>query len=157
LAVLLDAPYVELDALHHGPGWQPRATFVEEVEAFTAGPSWVTEWQHDAVRGVVAGRADLLVFLLYPRSLVMSRVVRRTVGRRVRRTELWNGNREAPLRTVLTDREHVVRWAWRTHPRTAEQFSSGTWREDLVVVGLRNPRELEAWIAGPLEEALRHR
>ena len=153
LAVFLDAPYVELDALHHGPGWRPRPTFVAEVEELTAGPTWVTEWQYDAVRDLVADRADLVVFLLYRRSLVMRRVVRRTVVRRLRRTELWNGNREGPLRAVLTDPEHIVRWAWRTHPRTAVRYAelagAGT-----VVVGLRSPRELEAWIAGPLTDAL---
>ena len=153
LGALLDAPYVELDALHHGPGWRPRETFVADVDTFTAGPTWVTEWQYETVRALVADRADLVVFLLYRRSLVMRRVVGRTVVRRVRRTELWNGNREGPLRTFFSDPEHIVRWAWRTHPRTAVRYAelagAGT-----VVVGLRSPRELEAWIAGPLTDAL---
>ena len=153
LAALLDAPYVELDALHHGPGWVPRSTFVEEVAAFTAGPTWVTEWQYEAVRDLVADRADLIVFLLYRRSLVMRRVVRRTVVRRLRRTELWNGNREGPLRAFLTDPEHIVRWAWRTHPRAAVRYAALA-GGDLLVVGVRSPRELEAWVAGPLTEAL---
>jgi hypothetical protein len=154
LAALLDAPYVELDALHHGPGWQPRPTFAAEVEAFTAGPTWVTEWQYDAVRGLVAERADLVVHLLYRRSLVMTRVLRRTVLRRLRRAELWNGNREGPLHTLFTDPEHVVRWAWRTHPQAVSRFAALD-EEGRVVVGLRSPRELEDWLAGPLDAALR--
>ena len=154
LAALLAAPYVELDSLHHGPGWQPRPTFVAEVDAFTSGPTWVTEWQYDAVRGLVAERADLVVFLLYRRPLVMGRVVRRTVVRRVRRTELWNGNREAPLHTLFTDPEHIVRWAWRTHPLAADRLTELSRRDDLVVVAVRSPRELDAWLAGPLARAL---
>ena len=154
LAELLGAPYVELDALHHGPGWRQRGTFVADVDAFTAGPTWVTEWQYETVRDLVADRADLLVFLLYRRSLVMRRVAGRTVVRRLRRTELWNGNREGPLRTFFTDPEHIVRWAWRTHPRTAARHAELA-GADAVVVGLRTPRELEAWLAGPLTEALR--
>jgi adenylate kinase family enzyme len=155
LAVLLDLPYVEMDSLHHGPGWQPRTSFVAEVEAFTAGPAWVVEWQYDAVRELVAARADLLVFLLYRRSLVMRRVVRRTVVRRLRRTELWNGNQEGPLHRFFTDREHIVRWAWRTHPRAVERYAELSQRGDLLLVGLRSPRQLEAWLAGPLRGAVR--
>ncbi len=121
---------------------------------FTAGPTWITEWQYDAVRPLVRERADLMVFLLYSRSLVMRRVARRTLSRRVRRTQLWNGNREAPLRTFLTDPEHVVRWAWRVHPQTLQRFEEVRERGDVVVVALRTPRELEAWLAGPLAAAL---
>ncbi len=121
---------------------------------FTAGPTWITEWQYDAVRPLVRERADLMVFLLYSRSLVMRRVARRTLSRRVRRTQLWNGNREAPLRTFLTDPEHVVRWAWRVHPQTLQRFEEVRERGDVVVIALRTPRELEAWLAGPLAAAL---
>ncbi len=153
LSGLLHLPYVELDALHHGPNWQPRESFAAEVEAFTAGAEWVVEWQYAAVRDLVADRAELLVFLLYRRSLVMRRVVRRTVVRRLRRTELWNGNREGPLHGFFTDPEHIVRWAWRTHPRSVERFAEISRRDDLVVVGLRSPRQLEAWLAGPLTAA----
>jgi hypothetical protein len=124
------------------------------VEAFTAGPTWVTEWQYEAVRPMLLDRADLVVFLLYRRSVVMRRVLRRTVVRRVRRTELWNGNREGPLRGVFTDPEHILRWAWSTYPQAAERFAEVSRREDLTVVGLRSPRELESWLAGPFADAL---
>jgi hypothetical protein len=44
----------------------------------------------------------------------LRRVVGRTILRRLRRVELWNGNLEPPLRTVFADRNHIVRWAVRT-------------------------------------------
>ncbi len=115
----------------------------------------MTEWQYDAVRPLVAARADLLVFLLYPRSLVVRRVVRRTVSRGLRRTVLWNGNREPALRALLTDPDHVVRWAWRTYPQTGQRFAEVTRRGDVTVVCLRGQRDLDAWLAGPLADALR--
>lgn len=34
---------------------------------------------------------------------------------------LWNGNPEPPLWTFITDRQHVVRWAWTTYARSAER------------------------------------
>ena len=96
-------------------------------------------------------RADLLVWLDLPRRVVMARVVRRTLRRRVRREVLWNGNVEPPLRTFLTDRDHIVRWAWRTHPRTREWVTAAcATRPDLVVVRLTSRAQVSAWVDGPL-------
>ncbi len=54
---------MEIDALFHGPGWTPRETFAAEVDAFSAEPNWITEWQYSTVRDLFAERADLLVWL----------------------------------------------------------------------------------------------
>ena len=140
-------PYVEIDALFHGHGWTPRPTFAADVDAFTRQPAWVTEWQYAAVQPMLAERADVMIWLDYPRSLVMTRVIRRTVGRRIRREELWNGNREAPLRAVFTDRDHIIRWAWRTHGDRAALVAEAARRNPgLAVVRLRRPRETERWL-----------
>lgn len=50
LSARLGAPYTELDALYHGPGWAPRQSFADEVREMIAGDAWVTEWQYSAVR-----------------------------------------------------------------------------------------------------------
>jgi len=154
LGELLDAPYQELDALYHGPGWTPRSTFVEEVDAFSAEPAWVTEWQYAPVRPMMVERADLMVFLLFSRTVVMRRMVRRTVQRRLARQQLWNGNTEPPFRTILHDPEHIIRWAWRTHRLQWGRHDMLAEHDTLFVVGIRSPRELESWIAGPLAAAL---
>ena len=151
VAAVLGCPYTEMDALHPGPAWTPRPQFVEDVTRLVAGPAWVTEWQYHVVRELVLDRADCLVWLDLPRRLVMRRVVRRTLRRRLRREVLWNGNVEPPLRTLLTDRDHIVRWAWRTHGRTALRIDAATGRRpDLPIVRLRSPAEVAAWVAGPL-------
>jgi adenylate kinase family enzyme len=149
----LGAPYQELDALFHGPGWTELPDFVENVEAFTSQPTWACEFQYEGARPMLAERADLVVYLLYPKWLVLSRVIRRTVRRRFRREELWNGNQEGPLWTFFTDSEHIIRWSWRTHGekegRVALLDALGKY-----VVTLRSPRETEQWLDGPLAAAL---
>lgn len=146
LSGALGLPYTELDGLFHGPGWQPRPEFEAEVAALAARPAWITEWQYTPVRPLLASRCELMVWLDLPRRRVMTRVVRRTVARRVGRTELWNGNREGPLRAVLTDPEHIIRWSWTAYPRLAgmvgEVLRS---RPELPVVRLRTPAEVESW------------
>lgn len=140
---------VELDALFHGPGWVPRETFAAEVDEFSARPGWVTEWQYDQARELLAERADLVVWLDLPRRTVMRQVIVRTVARRLRRESLWNGNREAPLWTILRDREHIVRWAWTSHRDTSRRVTDLiAARPDLTVVRLRDRRETAAWLDG---------
>ena len=151
IAVALEVPHVEIDSLFHGPGWTPRPSFEADVRRFSAEPGWVTEWQYDSVRAHLADRADLLVWLDLPRAVVLRQVIRRTLVRRLRRQDLWNGNVERPLWTVFTDRQHIVRWAWRTHHETAARVAElRRTRPDLGIVRLRSRREIAHWSRGPL-------
>jgi len=146
----LSLPYTELDSLFHGPDWTPRDSFVEDVDTFTAKPAWVTEFQYDQARPMLVERADLMVWLDFSRFLVMWRVARRTVSRRWRRTELWNGNKEAPLRTIFSDPEHIIRWAWNTHSTTSGRAQDALRRRpELVVVRLTSTAEVKSWLDGP--------
>jgi adenylate kinase family enzyme len=154
VAGILDVPHVEIDGLFHGPGWTPRASFEADVDAFSSRPGWVTEWQYGSVRALLAERADLLVWLDLPRSRVMRQVIRRTVVRRLRRERLWNGNVEAPLWTIFTEPDHIVRWAWNTHHKTADRVAELLRRRpDLDIIRLRSNVEAGRWVRGPLRES----
>ena len=88
----------------------------------------------------------------------LRQVVVRTLRRRLRRELLWNGNVEPPLWTVLRDRDHIVRWAWRTHRTNAERVARLVeQRPALPVVRLRSRAEVEDWLDGPLAGAARSR
>ena len=156
IASALQVPYVEIDALFHGPDWTPRPQFVDDVEALIAQPSWVTEWQYAQVRTQLATSADLLVWLDLSRPRVMWQVVRRTLRRRLLRQRLWNGNIEPPLRTFFIDDEHIVRWAWRTHGMTSSRIGEVLCRRpELCVVRLTSHAAARRWLAGPLAETTR--
>lgn len=154
VAGVLGVPHHELDALFHGPGWTPRPEFADDVAAFAATGRWVTEWQYPAVRPLLLARADLLVWLDLTRRQVARQLVPRTVHRRLRRVELWNGNLEPPLWTVFTDPDHLLRWGWRTFPHTAERVAEVLAAPDPpVVVRLRDRRGIRTWLDGPLRDA----
>ena len=155
VALVLSVPHVEIDGLYHGPDWTPRESFGSDVARFVAWPAWVTEWQYSSVRPLLARRADLVVWLDVATLVVMRQVTCRTLRRRYRGEVLWNGNVEPRLRTILTDRDHVIRWAWRTRYRTAARIEDLLRdRPDLPIVRLRSGREAAAWLAGPLTAAL---
>lgn len=152
IGAVLGLPYTELDALHHGPGWTKRPEFEADVDALVASHSWVTEWQYDHARPLLAQRADLLVWVDLPFPVTLTRVTRRTLRRRWRREELWNGNREAPLRTFFTDPEHIVRWSISTRNVCAERIPGVVAvRPDLPIVRLRSGRELDLWVRRVVE------
>jgi adenylate kinase family enzyme len=145
---ILGLPHTEMDSLYHGRGWVPRRTFVEEVQAFTAAPAWVTEWQYTAVRGLLVSRADTLVWLDLPPRVALWRALRRTLGRRLRRTVLWNGNVEPPLHTMVGNPDHLLRWAVRTrHSMPDRVLPLERDHPHLRVVRLRSNRDVETWVA----------
>lgn len=148
---VLGVDYFEIDALYHGPGWTPNPRFIDEVQAKIGEPAWVTEWQYSSVRDALADRADLLVWLDLPRWVVMESVVRRTVRRSVLGLELWNGNREPPLWTILADRDHIIRWAWRTHRDTAARVRACVDQRPVMSAIVLSTRARAAlWLDGPL-------
>jgi len=148
LAGILDLPYTEIDSLYHGPNWTPRPQFVDEVAQLIAGDDWVTEWQYRIVRERLLDRAELLIWLDYPFRVTLTRLLRRTLRRRMRREVLWHGNTEPPLRTFFTDPdEHIVRWALSTRDKYRERVPVvEEARPGLAIVRLSGPHEADAWL-----------
>jgi adenylate kinase family enzyme len=149
IGATIGASHTEIDSLHHGPGWTVRPEFLADVTALAGRQRWVTEYQYPDARPLLMARCDLVVYLLLPRWPVMSRVVRRTIGRSLRREVLWNGNRDPPLRTFFTDRDHVVRAAWRSHGRNAAHITHiHMARPEVPIVVLTSHREIAHWLRG---------
>lgn len=147
IGVALDIPHVELDALFHGPGWTRLPDFEKQVRRLVAQPAWVTEWHYSQARPLLARSADLLVWLDLPRAVVMRQVVARTVSRRLRRTQLWNGNVEGPLWRAVVRRDGIIRWAWRTYHPTRERVQAlAAQRPDLPIVRLTSHARAAAWV-----------
>jgi adenylate kinase family enzyme len=147
IADVLDVEHVEIDGLHWGPDWTPREAFSDDVDALVARERWVTEWQYRIARERLASRADVLVWLDYPTVVSMRRVMARTLRRRLRRVELWHGNVEPPLWTFATDRDHIVRWAWRTRRKYRDlPVRARAEHTHLVLVRLTSQAETDRWL-----------
>lgn len=158
IADVLGIPCYELDALHHGPGWVPRAEFLDDVRTFAASDAWVSEWQYTS-RGVnqtLPPRAQLVVWLDYPDRIVRARLWRRTLARSILRRELWNGNREPTLwklATTSAPEENVLRWQAKTLQSWRERMPAHEVEfPHLVIVRLSHPREAARWLRTSLRE-----
>ncbi|GHD34494.1 adenylate kinase [Streptomyces galbus] len=142
--------YLEMDALYFaGPGWAVNERLVEDVAGLADGPRWVVDsLGYPQVRDLLWERADTVVWLDYPRRVVMPRVLRRSLRRTVTREELFGGNRET-WRDWLS-REHPAWWAWAqfaARRREIERRLRDPRFAPLHTVRLGRPRDAAAWLA----------
>jgi adenylate kinase family enzyme len=150
VAAALGVEPVELDAIFHQPGWTElrREEFRHRVEELAGRPRWVIDGNYSAVADLIWARADTLVWIDLPRWRVMSQLAKRTLSRGVRRTELWNGNRETLRNFVRLDKEKsILVWAWTQHEMYRRRFLQvmEQGRPDLKVVRLGSPQEVAAF------------
>jgi adenylate kinase family enzyme len=149
LAAQLGFPLIEMDALNWQAGWRDLSRtdpdeFIRRVTLAIAADAWVLDGAYGLVRDLVWRRATHLIWLDYERPIIMYRVVRRSLGRALLRTELWAGNRERWLHMLRPS--HPIRWAWNTWDRRRKDFEERIAGQDyahLVVLRLRRPREAE--------------
>ena len=149
--------HLELDQVFWDAGWEfrdvvaARALVSEFLRAHADGwvidGNWSSRLQGMLDRDAPAG-PDLVVWLDYSRTLVMWRVVRRTLGRALLRTPLWHGNKERPSTWLSRDpHENIALLAWQQHPRLRQrlrdQLDSGD-TAGLVVLSSR--RETREWL-----------
>ena len=146
LASRLGVPFVELDALHHGPGWT-QATADElraKVEPLLTGDGWVIDGGYQGKIGtIVQDAADTVVWLDLPRRVWLPRLIRRTTRRVVRGEELWNGNRES-FRTALWGRNGLILFSLRQVRRRRREYPERFASHNLV--RLRSQREVDRWL-----------
>jgi adenylate kinase family enzyme len=99
LAETLGLRHIELDALHHGPNWEPCPPdeLRARVAQATDGDDWVSDGTyHQLIGEQVFERAETVAWLDLPARLVLWRLLKRTHSRKRHDTELWHGNREGP-------------------------------------------------------------
>ena len=147
----LELPHTELDALHWDPNWTeaPDEVFRERAARAVAGESWIVDGNYGAVRDLVWGRAELVVWLDYSLPLVLWRLSRRTLGRLVRRETLWNGNRESWQTHFLT-RDSLFLWLLKSYKSVRQRMLRLRAQPEyahLEFVRLRSPRAAREWLA----------
>lgn len=162
LGPLLGLPVHELDALYYGPDLRMTPTFPGAIERIAAGAAWLFDSQGPPadseappeVRDLLWSRADTLIWLDYPRRVVVWRAVRRSLRRIVTRQPLWHGRRETPLWWLRAD--HPIRRSWRLGKvaprRLAERLQDPRWQH-LTVIRLRHPRATTSWLRSVQDSA----
>ncbi len=147
LAARLGVPFVELDALVHGPGWTetPDHELRATVAPILASEGWVIDGTYIRKLGnVVLEAADLVVWLDLPIRVWLPRLVRRSWRRLLSQEELWNGNRES-VRDLVGGRESLFGYALRSHFRRRREWPLEMQRYPLV--RLRTVKAVSGFLA----------
>lgn len=149
LAKRLGVPYLELDAIHHGPNWTEASA--EELQArvreFMAGApdGWVIDGNYESkLGGLVLDAADEIVWLDPPLPVALRRLWRRTVTRIRDDVELWSGNKES-WRGAFWGRDSLFWWMVKTHVRHRREWPP-RYGGDPRFVRLRSLREAREWL-----------
>ncbi len=151
LARLLGVPHIELDGIVHGPNWVdlPNEEFHARTADALSGDGWVVDGNYAAVRDLTIGQAETVVWLDYPISIPLWRVVPRTVRRIIRHEELWNGNRET-WHGALFGCDSLVVWILKMHHKRRREFAalfSAPEHAHRTLIRLRSPRATARWLA----------
>lgn len=149
VAERLALPCHEVDDLTWEPDWVPVPDEVQRarITAVCAADEWVIDHAYGNWLDVPLARADLVVALDLPRLVSLSRLVRRSVIRIVRRVPVCNGNFET-WRGFLLARDSILRWHFGSFTRKRERIRR--WRADPdfpPIVVLRSAAEVERWLA----------
>lgn len=148
----LAIPHVELDALFWGSDWTPVPieVFRENITQALSGDAWVVDGNYGRARDVVWSRADTVVWLDYSLSVILGRLMWRTMRRIFTKQELWGGNRET-FRTQFFSRDSLFLWALHSYPRKRREYPLLFQMPEyahLSVVHLRSPRTAREWLEG---------
>jgi adenylate kinase family enzyme len=148
-------PHVELDALNWGPNWTmvPIEVFRERVARAVEADSWVIDGNYSGrgARDLVWPRADTVIWLDPPLTVIFARLFERAVRRIRSGEELWTGtgNRET-YRNQFLSRDTLFWWALKTHYRRRRELPLILARPEyahLIVHRFRRSADADAWLA----------
>jgi adenylate kinase family enzyme len=124
IAQRLGVPFIEMDALVHGPAWRetPNDELRARIEPVVASAGWVIDGSYRGKLGdLILDAADIVVWLDLPMRVWLPRLLRRTARRIRGDEELWNGNKET-LRSAFFGRDALLLFALRTHFRRRREY-----------------------------------
>jgi len=146
LAERFGVPFHEIDQLAFRPGWQANPIYPGVVLRLAEEPAWVMDtWGDSRIRTELWKRADTVIWLDYPLSVIVPRLFRRSAERTIKRAKIFNGNIESYAEWL--SRDHPLRSAVRDQrPRRAEMIRLIATNPHLVAVRLSSPAFTDRWL-----------
>lgn len=142
--------YINADELLFKPNWVERTKpeYYTLVEERVRGEAWCFDGNLGGSAHIVLPHADTLIWLDYPRSFVMRRLLKRTIRRAWTREELFSGNRES-WRMSFASRESILLYAWGSHAKRKNHYEElwPTLDPAINAIRIRSQSELDALLA----------
>jgi hypothetical protein len=88
----------------------------------------------------------VIIWLDYSRTVIMTRIIRRTLGRALLRTTTYHGNRERVANIFKRNPEdNIILWAWTAYAHYRQVYGDLAAR-DSRVVRLATPMHARQWL-----------
>ena len=152
LAKLFDLHYIELDALNWEPNWQtaPLDVFRSRVEKETQAKKWIVAGNYHVVRDLIWPKAEAVLWLDYPLTIVLGQLTRRTFKRWWSQELLWGTNRETLWKHLkFWSDDSLYHWLFKTYWRRKREFTilfSQPEYRHLKLIRFTHPKEVKAWL-----------
>jgi hypothetical protein len=144
IAQMTGLSYIPTDPFYWKGGWIP--TSADEVgilvDEATQGESWVLDGNFDSLRDLVWSRADTIVWLDFPFTMVVWRVAVRNIRWAILRKPIWSGN-VMTFKQAWPGIRHAIRSfrvKRRFYPTYLCEFPH------INVLCFKHPRELDRWL-----------
>lgn len=144
----LSLMHTELDELHWGPNWTPNPNFEERVARAVEREAWVIDGGYSRVRHLLLGRADTVIWLNYPMTIVVRRALFRTIKRAWTREPMWAGNQES-FRLSFCSKQSILLWVlttWRLNRAKFKKMFQELEGKPIKLIRFDHPDEAEHWL-----------
>lgn len=141
----LKLPHVELDALAWNPNWEMASDelFRKRVQEALEQDAWIVDGNYSVARDLIWPRAEVAIWLDYPLSILVRRLLKRTAKNCARNQELWPGCRESIWMQLFT-RNSIFVWLFKNYWKKKRTFPDAlAAHPHLTVYHVRHPRELK--------------
>jgi adenylate kinase family enzyme len=138
---------IELDALHWLPNWTetPLPEFRQKItQEISKASGFVIHGNYNKVSDLTWQNAEIIIWLDYPKYLVMFRVIKRSLLRMIQKELLWGTNTESFKLTFFTKRS-IILWAWNTYDLRKKQYENLIQNPEYLektILKIQSPREL---------------
>lgn len=161
LSKVTRSPHIELDRIYWNDGWSRPSDkdFLDKVQAAVIGMNgagWILDGNHSECREYVWSHCDTIIWLDYPKKVILGRFLKRFFINWVTRKKLWGtNNRESIFRGVFGNRGIFKRLAEDYGDNREEIFSnlkkytfrqSKKTKEAVKVIRFTNPDRAEEWL-----------
>lgn len=145
VAVALNLPVIEADPFFWEAGWKPAEPQIaaQRISDAVAGDEWVIDGIFGGTGDPVWSRADTVLWLDYPFSLILYRVCRRNLGLLISQKPFWSGNRMT-AGYAWSGIHHAVRSYARKRRRYRAELPNLT---RATVVRFARPADAERWLS----------
>ena len=144
LAARTGLPLIERDAL----GILGSEEYRSAISQMAAAPCWILDGAPYYADEPVYAAADTVIFLDYPKLLVMWRVLRRTL--RIELSRHPAGAHRPQGLAAWRDPEHAVRWAWISHRDRHQEGQALAARPELAdtqIIRFTRPVMAKRWLS----------